>query len=78
MGPQNEQPRAEPPFAGATQAVELALLEREINDIHAALNFARQQDNDARGTRDSPLIRAVFGPFTVITRKDGIGSTGPW
>jgi predicted ATPase/DNA-binding SARP family transcriptional activator len=39
--------RAEPRLAGATQAVELALLEREINDIRAALNFAREQ-GDAR------------------------------
>jgi predicted ATPase/DNA-binding SARP family transcriptional activator len=54
--------RAEPRLAGATQAVELVLLEREINDIRAALNFAREQ-GDARAVLE---IAGSLGLFWYL------------
>jgi predicted ATPase/two-component SAPR family response regulator len=54
--------KAEPRLAGPTQAVELNNLEGEINDIRAALNFARQE-GDARAVLE---IAGALGLFWYL------------
>ncbi len=54
--------RAEPRLAGATQAEELASLEREVNDFRAGLHFARQV-GDARAVLE---IASGLGRFWYL------------
>jgi predicted ATPase/two-component SAPR family response regulator len=54
--------RAEPRLTGPAQAVELARLEHEVNDIRAALQFARQ-NGDARAVLE---IAGALGRFWYL------------